>query len=110
MSWESRRAHAMPAGPPPTMTMSASITGRSILGSGLRNTIIGKIHRAKVFVLIFLVICFAQLGNSVRAMTSNTRTQRYTHTTRVARLLHTNKTPTQESSGCECSGHYYNVQ
>ena len=38
-SCDSRKAHAMPAGPPPTMTTSASITGRSTSGSGLRNTI-----------------------------------------------------------------------
>src|SRR5215813_1433171 len=35
MSWESRKAQAMPAGPPPTMTTSASICGRSILGRGV---------------------------------------------------------------------------
>ena len=39
ISCESRKAHAMPAGPPPTMTTSASMTGRSTSGSGLRNTI-----------------------------------------------------------------------
>src|SRR6185437_7638321 len=36
MSCERRRAQAMPAGPPPTMTTSASIWGRVTFGSGLR--------------------------------------------------------------------------
>src|SRR5689334_24448633 len=36
ISCESRRAHDMPAGPPPTMTTSASICGRVTLGRGLR--------------------------------------------------------------------------
>src|SRR5690349_1449068 len=36
MSCARRRAQASPAGPPPTMTTSASICGRSILGRGLR--------------------------------------------------------------------------
>src|SRR5271165_587219 len=40
MSWDSRRAQAMPAGPPPTITTSASMTGRSTFGSGVRKTII----------------------------------------------------------------------
>src|SRR5579884_4216238 len=39
MSCESRSAHAIPAGPPPTMTTSASICGRSTLGSGVRKVI-----------------------------------------------------------------------
>src|ERR1700739_333844 len=36
MSCESRSAHASPAGPPPTMTTSAGISGCSILCRGLR--------------------------------------------------------------------------
>src|SRR5215831_2369243 len=36
---ERRRAHAIPAGPPPTITTSAGICGRSIPSSGLRKTI-----------------------------------------------------------------------
>src|SRR5467141_2154732 len=38
MSCDQRRAHAMPAGPPPTMTTSAGIFGRSMPSSGLRKT------------------------------------------------------------------------
>src|SRR5688572_31607235 len=38
MSCESRSAQASPAGPPPTMTTSASICGRSMSSSGLRKT------------------------------------------------------------------------
>src|SRR5574341_2259543 len=38
MSWERRRAQARPAGPPPTMTTSASISGRSMPSRGLRKT------------------------------------------------------------------------
>src|SRR5208282_1806534 len=45
MSCDSRRAQAMPAGPPPTMTTSASIAGRSMRGSGLRKTIIRPTNR-----------------------------------------------------------------
>src|SRR5436190_23167703 len=36
MNCESRRAQAIPAGPPPTMTTSAGIAGRSTLVGGLR--------------------------------------------------------------------------
>src|SRR5207245_3512200 len=36
ISWERRSAHAMPAGPPPTMTTSAGICGRSTPSMGLR--------------------------------------------------------------------------
>src|SRR5207237_8038832 len=39
MSCASRRAHARPAGPPPTMTTSASICGRVMPSRGLRKTI-----------------------------------------------------------------------
>src|SRR6516164_5627281 len=46
MSCESRNAQAMPAGPPPTITTSASIAGRSMFSSGLRNTIIEGIPAA----------------------------------------------------------------
>src|SRR4051812_22760749 len=42
MSCESRSAHAIPAGPPPTITTSASICGRSTPSSGLRKTNIQK--------------------------------------------------------------------
>src|ERR1051325_852071 len=36
ISCESRNAHAIPAGPPPTITTSAGIWGRSMPSSGLR--------------------------------------------------------------------------
>src|ERR1700722_3098586 len=41
MSWASRSAQAMPAGPPPTITTSADIWGRSIPSIGLRKISIG---------------------------------------------------------------------
>src|SRR5215472_822796 len=40
MSCDNRRAHAIPAGPPPTMVTSASITGCSTPVIGFRKTII----------------------------------------------------------------------
>src|SRR5271157_2669943 len=55
MSCDRRRAQAMPAGPPPTMTTSASITGRSMLGSGFRKTII-KTYRGKMGVTIVTLL------------------------------------------------------
>src|SRR5215469_10061419 len=38
ISCERRKAHAIPAGPPPTMTTSAGICGRSMPSRGLRKT------------------------------------------------------------------------
>src|SRR5205807_7578517 len=42
MSCERRSAHAIPAGPPPTITTSAGIWGRSTPSIGLRKTSIEK--------------------------------------------------------------------
>src|SRR5437868_44509 len=42
MSCANRKAHAKPAGPPPTMTTSASICGRVMTSRGFRKTIIGN--------------------------------------------------------------------
>src|SRR5271156_3401213 len=61
MSCERRRAHAIPAGPPPTMTTSAGICGRSTPSMGLRKISIGGYEtsfarRSHIFALVLSVL------------------------------------------------------